>query len=190
MEMKKAVVNIFVSTGLYASNWVNFLSDWFTGLVSIIAGIIWSIFKKYLIKDVSFIPWLLIMVAADTWAGWKAASKKHKENPELHPKPTMATLKEKLAGKMTSITIILVVLNGLTNFELNGQPAQMSFIDVQLLGLSFDLNVFKSIWFAGCLSLIAMEARSAIRNVNESGTRFANTKLNEWLNRLVGKDAV
>lgn len=190
MEMKKTSLNMLSSMAIYVDNWFTFLGDKTIATISIVAGVIWSILTKYLIQDVTFLPWMLVLIGTDTIAGWRAASKKHRDDPINNPRPSGAVLREKLGGKLLSTMTIIAMLNGLTHFEVNGVEIQLAFTDISLAGMTFDLNVFNSIWSAGCISLMGLEARSTIRNVNEAGGKFANSKINEWLNKITGNDGV
>jgi len=188
MEMKKAIANIFAYAYGDVLAWFTTLWGPIAGFAALFCGVALSLFQKYLFRDLAFLPWLLIAISLDTWAGYLLAKKKWKSDPVNNVEPTGRTLKEKVGGKLVAIVIILCALNLLTNFELNGLPAQTQFIDIPLFGYKIDLNVFKVIYFTGASFMIIMEVKSIFRNVRALGYNFVPKTINDTLEKFTGNE--
>lgn len=186
MEMKKALMNIFNFAIMDAGAWFTSLWSGLLGSSALIGGFLLALMQKYLVRDLAFIPWLILIITLDTISGYRLARKRFKEDPLNSPEPTRQTLREKLAGKATAVTISLILLNILTNFEINGLPAQNAFVDIKLFGLEFDLNVFKIIYFTGAVYMIFAEAKSTIRNLRALGYNLFPKKIDEIINKVTG----
>src|SRR5690606_20367579 len=112
---------------------------------SFVGGVVYSFFTKYIFGDVGLLPWLGLIILLDTIAGYRAASRMHKENPVLNTKPSGQRLREKLASKLISYVIALVSLNAITRFEIEGKPAQETLSEIEIFG-GLNLNFLKIIY--------------------------------------------
>lgn len=186
--MKKAFFNILNFALADAAAWFGGLWSGLLGVASLTGGFALAFIQKYLVRDLAFIPWLVLVVTLDTITGYQLARKKWKENPELNPKPTGQTLKERLAGKSLAIVVVLVLLNVITNYEISGLPAQQAFLNIPIFGYKLDLNVFKVIYFSGATYMIFAEAKSTIRNVRALGYNLFPKKLDSTLDKFTGDD--
>lgn len=184
--MRKSLLSILQFTIADFASWFGTLWSWVVASGAILGGVILTLIQKYLIQDIAFLPWLIIAVGCDTWAGWNLAKKKYLADPLTYPKPTWATLREKLAGKLTAIMITLITLNFITNFEINGLPAQKAFTDFSAFGWNFDLNIFKVVYFTGATFMIIVEAKSTIKNLRASGYNYFSDKLDDALDKVTG----
>lgn len=187
MEMKKAFYNILNFALADAVSWFTSLWGSFIAIAAFVGGVILAIVQKYLIRDLAFIPWLLIVITLDTITGYRLAKKRWREDPAKYPMPTNQMLRERVGGKLVAVSITLILLNGITNFEINGLPAQQQFIDLELFGWQFDLNVFKVIYFTGAAYMFFAEAKSVIRNIRSLGYNLISTKLDDTLEKFTGK---
>ena len=187
--MKKALLNVLSFAMADAATWFTTLWSGAIGFLALGGGFVLALVQKYLIRDLAFLPWLIVIITLDTISGYRLAKKRWRENPEKYPEPTNQLLREKLGGKAVAITIALVMLNVLTNFEVSGLPAQQSFVNIPLFGYEFDLNVFKVIYFSGAVYLIAIEAKSTIRNLSALGYNIFPKKVIDLVDKVTeGKD--
>lgn len=186
--MKKALLNIVNFAYADVAAWFTTLWSGFIAGASVVGGVLLALIQKYLVRDLAFLPWLIVIIFADTVAGYRLAKKKWRENPTQNPQPTGQVLKEKLAGKFTAVSIALVMLNVLTNFEISGIPAQLSFVDIHLLGTEFDFNVFKAIYFSGATYLIFIEAKSTVRNLKGLGYNIIPKGVTDLIDKVTGKE--
>lgn len=188
--MKKAFLNIISFAWADVGAWFTTLFSGILAGLSLGGGFVLALSKKYLVRDPSFIPWLILVVTLDTISGYRLAKKKYREDPINNPEVTMQTLREKLGGKAVAIGVSLVLLNAITNFEINGLPAQNSFIDLPIFGYNIDLNVFKLIYFTGACYMIFAEAKSTIKNIRGLGYNLFSSKLDKTLDQFTdGKEA-
>lgn len=188
MEMKKAFLNILNYAIADAHGWFNGLWSGFIAASSIAGGVLLALIQKYLVRDLAFIPWLVLVVTLDTITGYQLARKKWKDDPVLNQKPTGQTLREKLGGKSLAIVVTLVLLNVITNYEISGLPAQQAFVNIPLFGYRLDLNVFKAIYFSGATYMIFAEAKSTIRNMRQLGYNLFPKKLDDTLDKFTGEN--
>lgn len=186
--MRKAILNILNFALLDATAWFTTLWSGFLGTAAVIGGLILALVQKYLFRDLAFIPWLILVIVLDTVTGYKVAKKKHLESPLLYPKPTNQTLREKLGGKATAVVISLILLNIMTNFEINGLPAQNAMVDLKIFGYEFDLNVLKIIYFSGAVYMIFAEAKSVRRNLSELGYNMFPKKVDDTIDKFTGDE--
>lgn len=181
--MIRAFINIMEGAVLNIGEILNFLGEKPWALVSIIVGI----FTKYIFGDMSLLPWLGIIVLADTISGYRAALFLHKQNPELYIKPTGEKLREKLAAKLTSYAIALVSLNAITNFEVDGKRAQDTLADIEIIG-DLNLNFLKMIYYTAVIIFMLFELRSVNRNLKITGFNMLNSRSSDQLDKIIGKD--
>lgn len=186
--MKKTIYNICHYAVMDVLSWFTTLWGPVSAFAALGAGVLLSLFQKYLFRDLAFLPWLLIAISLDTWAGYLLAKKKWKADPANNEEPTGRTLKERVGGKLVAVVIVLFSLNLLTNFEINGLPAQSQFIDIPLFGYQIDLNVFKVIYFTGAAFMIIMEVKSIFRNIRALGYNFVPDSVNDALDKITGEN--
>jgi len=187
MEMRKTLANILNFAYLDIASWFGSLWSWLLTGGAILGGVTLALVQKYLVRDLAFIPWLILAILCDTVTGYMLANRRYKADPAKYAKPSGLTLKEKLAGKLTAITVTLILLNIITNFEISGIPAQQSFIDIPIFGYEFDLNIFKAIYYSGATYLIFAEAKSTIRNLRAMGYNTISTRVDEALEKITGE---
>ena len=184
--MKNAISNILAIAARDLADLVLYFCDKTTALVLYLIGLGTTIFLKYFFHDVRLLPWLVIVICMDSWAGYMAAKRRYRDNPDTCPEVTGSTFREKLGGKFIAYIIALITLNAITNFEILGIKATDTLDQVSVLGFNF--NFLKTIYYTAVFGFMLYEVRSVRKNLKVLGFDFLNFRTAQSIDDLLGKE--
>lgn len=164
---------------------ITIMGDKTVAIATATAGLLISLFRRYLFADVTLLPTLVIFILLDAWAGWTAVKYLNRKDPMQNPPATGPEFRDKLAMKSTSYVIALIMLNNLLHLEIMGIRPLNFLQGIEIVQLGFELRLDMAIYFSTVLGFIYREIRSINGHLNTVGFRLFGKRTLNRLDQIV-----